>query len=281
VILHFIKSNYYSQLNHTNLVKIYGITIGPLRMVLELIKGDPLHKILYNTKIDIPKIVQYKIFLDIAKGLNALHTMNPPITHRDLRTPNIFIDSLDPRSSRNAVIGDFGLSHFVVPTIYQVLPTWQSLAPEVIDFFKPRHYDQRSDLYSLGIIYNEVLSKVYPFSEFEEYIEHEENLLSDEYINNPQILQALEKDGYEIDIPNKKAKRDNYQRHKIIEEIVVNDLRPTIPDNIDPAIESIIRRCFLKDPQLRPSLPEIICVIESLIPLIENRGLTISRHRKT
>ncbi|KAJ0667744.1 putative protein kinase TKL-CTR1-DRK-2 family [Helianthus annuus] len=43
--------------------------------------------------------------LDVAKGMNYLHTSNPMIVHRDLKTPNLLVD-------RNWVVKvcDFGMS---------------------------------------------------------------------------------------------------------------------------------------------------------------------------
>jgi serine/threonine protein kinase len=39
----------------------------------------------------IPWSLRWRIALDIAKGLSHLHSFQPPIVHRDLRSPNIFV----------------------------------------------------------------------------------------------------------------------------------------------------------------------------------------------
>jgi serine/threonine protein kinase len=44
--------------------------------------------------------------------------------------------------------------------------TWQWLAPEVIDADSMRS-DERADIYSFGIILWEILTRQYPFSEFQ------------------------------------------------------------------------------------------------------------------
>jgi len=46
----------------------------------------------------------------IAKGLNYLHTLDPPILHRDMKSENIFV-CLDPQSNIHTLkIGDFDTS---------------------------------------------------------------------------------------------------------------------------------------------------------------------------
>lgn len=42
----------------------------------------------------IPWTLRWNIALDIAKGLFYLHSFQPPIVHRDLRSPNIFVRSV-------------------------------------------------------------------------------------------------------------------------------------------------------------------------------------------
>lgn len=39
----------------------------------------------------IPWPLRWKIALDIAKGMRYLHSFKPPIVHRDLRSPNVFV----------------------------------------------------------------------------------------------------------------------------------------------------------------------------------------------
>jgi serine/threonine protein kinase len=82
----------------------------------------------------IPWRLRWRIALDVAKGMRYLHSYNPPIVHRDLRSPNIFVRrhsptpftvrlyslhpslpltqlaSLSPSSHVVAKIGDFGTS---------------------------------------------------------------------------------------------------------------------------------------------------------------------------
>ena len=78
-----------------------GITLNPLRMVLELITGGDLFNFIHpykeNRKKSLPSAefdwkLRLKFGLDIALGMRYLqHGLNPPVIHRDLRSPNIFV----------------------------------------------------------------------------------------------------------------------------------------------------------------------------------------------
>ena len=91
----------------------------------------------------------------ICSGIRSIH--NYGLIHKDLHPGNVFIDSTF------AYIGDFG---FCMPAnetssksnIYGVMPY---MAPEIL---RGEEYTQKSDIYSLGIIINEVISIIPPFN---------------------------------------------------------------------------------------------------------------------
>jgi len=66
--------------------------------------------------------------------------------------------SLDPNVPR-AKVGDFGLSRVLAPNMYGALGTWQWLAPEVTVASGDSTYDQRSDVYSFGIVCWEIATR--------------------------------------------------------------------------------------------------------------------------
>jgi len=158
-----------SGLNHANLVKLYGITIQPhLRMVMEWCpESDLYHFLLSDAVIDWK--LRIRICLDIAKGMRYLQSVTPPIIHRDLRSPNIFMMSQNPSSFVVAKVADFGLSMRVEHRVGGFLPTWRWLAPEVIDVSNV-YYDQTADIYSFAIVMWEVVTRDAPFFEYEKEI---------------------------------------------------------------------------------------------------------------
>ncbi len=77
-------------------------------------------------KLDEEKIswrLRYRVSLDIAKGLKYLHNIMPPVVHRDLRSPNVFVRSLDDSLQRTKfhlerVISRNSANHFPNEILY-------------------------------------------------------------------------------------------------------------------------------------------------------------------
>jgi serine/threonine protein kinase len=80
--------------------------------------GDILHN--NKTAFELPRLLKQKMCVDIALGLAYLHSRDPPIIHRDLRSFNIFVMSTEMGHDVNVKIGDFGMIERVscVPHLY-------------------------------------------------------------------------------------------------------------------------------------------------------------------
>eukprot|EP01130_Rhizamoeba_saxonica_P014259 TRINITY_DN6214_c0_g2_i1.p1 TRINITY_DN6214_c0_g2~~TRINITY_DN6214_c0_g2_i1.p1 ORF type:complete len:1284 (-),score=293.69 TRINITY_DN6214_c0_g2_i1:50-3901(-) len=248
------------------LVQLYGTTITPFAMVMEYCPGKSLDYHLYDKELsneDFPWSVKLKIALDMAKGLKVLHTQKPLIIHRDLRSPNVFIMSIEATPGEvNAKIGDFGLSQYSLPALNEMLACWQWLAPEVFDP-SSKSYDETSDIYSFGMVLWELASREVPFSEYEEYITKRSEVLSDVQLSDPHFISSLESQGFYIE--GDSAIQELYQEHEVKNAIINEDLRPTIPEDTPSAIASLIRDCWQKGSKLRPSLDEIILRIGNIM----------------
>lgn len=77
-------------MEHPNLVRLHGITVNPLRMVMEFISGGDLYHLLHSSR-ELTFRYRLRIALDVAKGMRYLQNISPPIIHRDLRSPNILV----------------------------------------------------------------------------------------------------------------------------------------------------------------------------------------------
>jgi serine/threonine protein kinase len=89
-----------------------------------------------------------ELLTEIIECVHYLHGRN--IIHRDLKPANILIT--DGINGRFIKLGDFGLSvihEFNEQTHTQASGTLKYMAPEVM---KTREYDTKADIYSLGII---------------------------------------------------------------------------------------------------------------------------------
>lgn len=106
----------------------------------------------------IASILEYfassKLFVQIVESVDFLHNQEPPIIHRDLKPANIMLDLVS--SSGNFVrLCDFGLAklHDEHVKHTRVVGTAKYMAPEVAN---GQAYDWRCDIYSLGLIGNDL-----------------------------------------------------------------------------------------------------------------------------
>ncbi|CAH2049787.1 unnamed protein product [Thlaspi arvense] len=102
--------------------------------------------------------MRLRIAIGSARGILYLHTeANPPIFHRDIKASNILLDS-----RFTAKVADFGLSRLApVPDIEGTLPGHGYLDPE---YFLTHKLTDKSDVYSLGVVFLELLTGMHPIS---------------------------------------------------------------------------------------------------------------------
>lgn len=136
-------------------------------------------------------------------------------------------------SNGRALIGDFGMALFVNREVGGVLGSWQWLAPEAIDSTVGTGYDERSDIFSLGMIFFELVALQVPY---------------DEYLSNSSYCIAETKE---------------WKLQAIKQAIISQELRPTIPESCPEHLAEIIRRCWLTDSSQRPSAQEIVQILQS------------------
>lgn len=245
-------------LDHPNIVRCLGIMRRPLRIVSEYCSGGDLSRLLQTEHLDVPLYFRLKLGIDIASGLIYLHTRSPPLIHRDLRTPNIFlallsttptystrghhriessmqgstlnqlVDSLPSTAPLiQAKIGDFGLARRAPCS--GLLASWRFLAPECIDP-EVTEYDHMSDIYSFGLLLFELLTRTMPF---------------DQYFDDARFSRALENGSTVIN------------QQGIVAAIIHDDLRPTIPTYCPIELAALLQECWGKDPLQRPSAENV------------------------
>ncbi len=150
-------------LNHPNILAVFDIGTheGSPYVVSELLEGETLRERLRGGSIAVRKTLDYA--LQIANGLAAAHEKG--IIHRDLKPENLFIT----KDGRVKIL-DFGLAkltqpeggtHTSLPTLTHateagaVMGTAGYMSPEQV---RGTSVDPRSDLFSFGAIFYEMLS---------------------------------------------------------------------------------------------------------------------------
>jgi len=145
-------------LNHPNIITIYDFVEeeGHLYMVMELLEGQDLKELIKSgAPVTMEQILS--IMEQIADGLGFAHSRG--IIHRDLKPANIHVSK-----NGQVKILDFGLVHEASSDMTktgQVMGTPNYMSPEQVQGLR---VDPRSDIFSLGAVFYELLTRKKPFS---------------------------------------------------------------------------------------------------------------------
>ncbi|MFC2163526.1 protein kinase [Acidobacteriota bacterium] len=157
-------------LDHPFICKVYeaGEIDNKAYIVMEFIEGEDLFAKM--KKEPIPLRDALHLALEVAEALDMAHKND--IVHRDLKPANIMCT---PQG--HVKVMDFGLAKKVLPggeadltvTLAQASLTEQGAIAGTLNYMSPEQargedVDQRSDIFSLGIILQEMLSGNHPFS---------------------------------------------------------------------------------------------------------------------
>lgn len=153
--------------HHNNIVRFVGVSIpentkeSPVMIVSELCSNGDLFDYIRNEKApSLHKVL--KLMLDIARGLEYLHTRKPSIIHRDCKSSNILITAKGV-----AKIADFGLAKVKQSTrsmVRSLVGTVNWQAPELWTAH-PR-YDHKVDVFSCAMVFWEILQWHLPEKQF-------------------------------------------------------------------------------------------------------------------
>ncbi|KAI9922503.1 hypothetical protein PsorP6_002471 [Peronosclerospora sorghi] len=125
--------------------------------VTEFLERGDLFAVLRNpeNKITWAKPI-LRMTIDTSRGMAYLHSMKPPIIHRDLKSMNILVSS-----TWGAKVSDFGLSREkTVDETMSVTGTPLWLPPEMI---RGERYTEKADVYSFGIVLAELETRKIPY----------------------------------------------------------------------------------------------------------------------
>lgn len=149
-------------LRHPHIIHVYDFDVQDdvYFMVMELLDGDTLHTRLNEYRVrdeHVPYGEMVRILLDVLDGLAYAHEEG--MIHRDIKPANILLTKRG-----QAVVADFGIAQIVGGTRHTVsgalLGTLNYMSPE--QGLKGIS-DARSDLYSLGVVFYEMLTRQPPY----------------------------------------------------------------------------------------------------------------------
>uniref|UniRef100_A0A0E0H5U2 non-specific serine/threonine protein kinase n=1 Tax=Oryza nivara TaxID=4536 RepID=A0A0E0H5U2_ORYNI len=217
------------RVRHPNVVLFMGaVTKCPhLSIVTEYLPRGSLFRLINKASagemLDLRR--RLRMALDVAKGINYLHCLNPPIVHWDLKTPNMLVDknwSVKVGSKFNSqIVGDFGLSRFKANTFISsksVAGTPEWMAPE---FLRGEPSNEKCDVYSFGVILWELMTMQQPWNG----------------LSPAQVVGA----------------------------VAFQNRRLPIPQETVPELAALVESCWDDDPRQRPSFSSIVDTLKKLL----------------
>lgn len=233
-----------SRLHHRNLVSLLGYCDeeSEQMLVYEFMANGTLRDWLSGKSGKTLNFgARLRIALGAARGILYLHTeANPPIFHRDIKASNILLDS-----KLTAKVADFGLSRLApvldgegsipdyVSTIVRGTPGY--LDPE---YFLTRKLSDKSDVYSLGVVFLEILTGRHP-------ILHGKNLVRE--VNMARKSGAM--------------------------FTIIDSRMGAYPSECVDRFINLALKCCQDKPDGRPSMLDVVREVENILAMLPGAGV--------
>jgi len=154
-----------------------------------------------------------------------MHTWDPPIFHRDMKSLNLLINK-----DWQVKICDMGLARFNtennLQSMSKICGTYAYLAPEM---FYGRPFTAKTDVFACGVVLNEIAVRL---------------------VNGK----------YEVPYQELKLKLD----FQILFQVAEKNARPRIPDKCPPPWSSLVNRCWEKEPNNRPNISQLLTQLKEM-----------------
>ncbi len=144
------------ELDHPGIVKVYEVGEEKKQsfIAMELVEGKTLYEMIREEPLDMERVID--IGLEIADALAAAHERG--IIHRDIKPQNVMV------SNGTVKVMDFGLVRMMDASTltekYEIVGTLSYMSPQQAI---GAQIDERSDIFSLGVVLYQLLTGTLPF----------------------------------------------------------------------------------------------------------------------
>ena len=204
-----------ARLQHPNIVGLYDYFVDEegLYLIMELVEGVELESYLQNIGSPLDEHVSAAFMKQLLEAFSHAHDKG--VIHRDIKPANILITN-----DGTIKVLDFGIAkivdgdglHNMTKTGTQI-GTVYYMSPEQV---QGKKVDARSDIYSLGVTFYQMLTAQNPYNscttEFEVYSKIVQEQLPNPKAANPQVSEVI------ISILNKATEKDPEKRFQTCEQ---------------------------------------------------------------
>lgn len=223
------------KINHSNLIRLSGVCFheGHWYLVYEYAANGTLSDWIHNGMND-GKLLDWsqriQILLDVATGLNYLHSFTtPPHVHKDIKSSNILLDS-DFRAkianfglarSAEAEEGHFSLTKHIVGTVGYMAP----------EYLENGLVSTKLDVYAFGVLMLEILT-------------------------GKEIAVLYEDNKHLSDVLNPVLKDED--GHDSLRDFMDPSMHEKYPAELAMFLVRLVDDCLEKNPAARPTMDEIV-----------------------
>jgi serine/threonine protein kinase/tetratricopeptide (TPR) repeat protein/ribosomal protein S27E len=249
------------EISHRNVCRMYDLNEekGTHYITMEYVRGEDLRSSIRRFgQLPIGKSIS--LAKQICEGLAEAHRLG--VVHRDLKSNNIMIDK-----EGNVRIMDFGIARSLeakgITGAGVMIGTPEYMSPEQVE---GKEVDQRSDIYSLGIILYEMTTGRLPFegdTPLAVAMKHKGDTAKYPQEFNPQIPDELSRAILKC---LEKEKKDRYQSAEDVRSEMIN-IEKGIPttDRVIPKKKPLTSREITVKLNMRKILVPILAVIAAII----------------
>jgi len=151
------------RISHPNVIEVIDVgetDKGEPFLVMPLLMGEPLSRRIKDGRLGVDEALA--IARDVASGLAAAHAVG--VVHRDLKPHNIFLHRAAPDREEEVKLLDFGVSRIATDrALTQTGVAIGSPAYMSPEQARGQKVDQRTDVWSFGVLCFQMLSGSLPF----------------------------------------------------------------------------------------------------------------------
>jgi len=220
-------------MDHQNIVSFVGVawdSLSDVCVVLEFMDGGDLRTMLDKYEEESQPVglnrQMISIALQVCHALVYLHSLQPPVIHRDLKSRNVLLNR-----AMEAKLSDFGISRERMErTMTAGVGTSLWMAPEVM---LGEWYDDKADMFSFGVLLSELDVHSLPYSN----------------------VKRISRDSYGRILPDT----------MLLQQVASGQVRVEFSSAGAPSITQLGYACVSIDPSLRPSAAEVLYRLQTIL----------------